>query len=212
MRKLFIMSLFLTHSVVYAATCATDVDAMGGAGCGSSTISAAASDGGMFSSMGYLWDVVSSTAVTAASTASTVAYTAVDMAGAGVVYVSGGRDLELEFNLKAELLKALAEDARYIDVTFDYPLIRAVLEKNSKRVSALLEKNRKQIDATDDNGWTSLHHACNQNSAQMVRLLLMYGADMNARNSSNETPLEIAVKKKCTDVINVLAEVNPLIV
>jgi len=50
-------------------------------------------------------------------------------------------------------------------------------------------------DAKDSSGWTALHHAVENGSEAVVRLLVEQGADTRIRDNCKETALHIAVKK-----------------
>jgi cation transport regulator ChaC len=61
-------------------------------------------------------------------------------------------------------------------------------------VDLLVPKYIADINSADDNGWTSLHNACNKSrprSADIVRLLLENGADRSLRNSDGLRPLDL---------------------
>lgn len=44
----------------------------------------------------------------------------------------------------------------------------------------------------DDNGDTSLHHACRGGHIEAARALVRYGADMRCRNTDNSAPFDLA--------------------
>lgn len=47
-------------------------------------------------------------------------------------------------------------------------------------------------DATNEDGLTALHQCCIDDNEEMLRLLLEYGADVNAQDSERWTPLHAA--------------------
>ncbi len=69
------------------------------------------------------------------------------------------------------------------------------------------------IDAKDNNGWTSLHFASQNNHFKTIDLLLKYKADPNIYDEQGNGPLWIAAmhaKGKCDGVISLLkSHANP---
>jgi ankyrin repeat protein len=91
------------------------------------------------------------------------------------------------------------------------PLYLAVYNNSVDGVKALLEHNPKleikvHSEGFADDSFTPLMAAAWLGHTQIVRLLLEAGADINARTSSNETPLHIAMHKEKT--MKVLLEYN----
>ena len=68
------------------------------------------------------------------------------------------------------------------------PLVTAILANNSDMVKYILESG------ADPNCAQCLHHAAWEGRADICRLLFSYGADLNAMNANNETPLMLAIK------------------
>ncbi|XP_006006694.1 ankyrin repeat and SOCS box protein 5b isoform X2 [Latimeria chalumnae] len=56
---------------------------------------------------------------------------------------------------------------------------------------------------------TPLHAAAQENSTEIVKLLLEYGADINARNSELKRPVEIATPSSLTERLLLFHEANP---
>ena len=52
------------------------------------------------------------------------------------------------------------------------------------------------VDAVDDNGNTPLHLASQDGQSEIVRELLMRGADVTARDRSRRTPLHLVANHK----------------
>ncbi len=52
----------------------------------------------------------------------------------------------------------------------------------------------RSLSIHDENGRTELHYAADGNYSKMVKILLKYGADPNAKNDIGETPLYIAAR------------------
>lgn len=71
-----------------------------------------------------------------------------------------------------------------------------------------LNKDEK-ADAKDERGNTLLHCAAIHNkNPEVIAVLLRAGADVNAQNHLNETPLHMAVSWNCIEVITALLDSN----
>ncbi len=84
-------------------------------------------------------------------------------------------------------------------------LINGVKNKNLPAVEALLNKGE-NVNGANAQGNTALHYAVATNNADMVKLLLKYNADMNAKNNKGWSPLSIAEKKNVGEIYNILEE------
>lgn len=71
------------------------------------------------------------------------------------------------------------------------PLLSAVKANDIKQTKELIKLHAK-VDLSDQNGWTPLHYAAQQGNKLIVRFLLVSGANIEARNSYQETPLIVA--------------------
>lgn len=60
--------------------------------------------------------------------------------------------------------------------------------------------------ATPDNNWTILHAAARNGNVKVVELLIVHGADVNAKDKYDWTPLNLALKYKRSEVVSVLKE------
>ena len=74
----------------------------------------------------------------------------------------------------------------------------------AKRDSSATEPEYEDIDSEDELGWTALLRAADRGEEPMVRLLLDNGADIEARNPSNGTPLSCATENQHIAVVDVL--------
>jgi len=69
------------------------------------------------------------------------------------------------------------------------PLNQAILQNDLDIVECFLESG------VDPNCAQCLHHAAREGTANMCRLLFLKGADLNAMNENNETPLMLAINE-----------------
>ncbi|KAI9340187.1 ankyrin repeat-containing domain protein [Zopfochytrium polystomum] len=82
-------------------------------------------------------------------------------------------------------------------------LLFAVRNGNIGVVQVLLDYGA-WVDSKDDDGRTALHNACDYGRAGIAQVLLMAGADINARTLTNLTPMDYAIVKEHEDVVEVL--------
>ena len=87
------------------------------------------------------------------------------------------------------------------------PLMLACKNKNVSVVNCLLQ-NGANVALTDNNGWTALHFVVDEcdDPSEIVRSLLNYGADVNARRIDNETPLLVASRFCDEETVTLLIE------
>lgn len=64
------------------------------------------------------------------------------------------------------------------------------------------------LDASDDAGWTALHHAAWSGDAVRVRLLVEAGATIDAADRSGRAPLHVAGKVGAAEVVEALLDAN----
>ena len=69
----------------------------------------------------------------------------------------------------------------------------------SDNMNCLLEK-MKEIDPTDKHGQTPLIKACKSGSFQAAKILIAYGANVNAVNHKKDSPLTILASRKVIDI------------
>lgn len=82
-------------------------------------------------------------------------------------------------------------------------LIDGVKQNNKEAVLTLLN-NGENVNAVNEQGNSALHYAVALNNADMTKLLLQFGADMNISNAQGWTPLKIVEKKKVENVAAIL--------
>ncbi|XP_048481169.1 SH3 and multiple ankyrin repeat domains protein 3 isoform X3 [Plutella xylostella] len=71
------------------------------------------------------------------------------------------------------------------------PLYMSVTNKTDPLLCETLLHDHATIGATDLQGWQEVHQACRNGLVQHLDHLLFYGADMNSRNASGNTPLHV---------------------
>jgi uncharacterized protein len=101
---------------------------------------------------------------------------------------------------KRLLAQGVSPDVRGVKQTT--PLMRTVLPS----VAALLVSSGADVNATDENGWSALHHAIYSHASGVLRCLLKSGADPNRCNRYDDTPLHFAADehsvKDVSELIN----------
>ena len=74
----------------------------------------------------------------------------------------------------------------------DISIHKAVSKENVGAIKQHLAAGT-DVNAKDDSlGWTPLHYAATLGNRQITKLLISKGADVNAINDVNQTPLDIA--------------------
>ena len=58
----------------------------------------------------------------------------------------------------------------------------------------------KEIDPTDKHGQTPLIRACKSESFQAAKILIAYGANVNAVNDQKDSPLTILASRRIIDI------------
>ena len=100
-----------------------------------------------------------------------------------------------------DFLLSVGENVNKADVEKMTPLHHAVTGHGHRQVETIklretvkfLLKKGANVDATDDKNWTALHFAANFGRSRTVQLLLLAGADADAKNSDGRTPLGRAI-------------------
>ena len=56
-------------------------------------------------------------------------------------------------------------------------------------------------DKANDNGWTSLHYAAHHGYLEIAKLLMVYGADLNARDNRGQLPIDLTNNEELKQAI-----------
>ncbi len=105
----------------------------------------------------------------------------------------------------------LNNDVEFQDPNGKTPLIYTVLIKDYAKAETILSLranglSKFDVDAKDNKGLTALHYAAGQDTPELTRLLLRYGANVNVQDLNGKTPLMEACRLGHTDVAEVLCE------
>ena len=90
--------------------------------------------------------------------------------------------------------------------------IHYAVEYDRLRILQLLLRSGAEVDSKSNNHhglWTTpLMYACLYNRYEIAKCLILHGASINAESTNTETPLEIAVENKNTQMIELLIGYN----
>lgn len=112
------------------------------------------------------------------------------------------RTMEL-YGVFALLEQGVSINSFHPDLHFT-PLIAAVYNQDIDMIELLVKYPSLNINQPGEKKNTALHYAAQTNSVQIVGLLLRHGADRNLKNTENLTPLDYALGKGDTEIINCL--------
>lgn len=86
------------------------------------------------------------------------------------------------------------------------PLHLAVISNDIQKVESMLQERCEGINLRDTLGFTALHYAAGSGNLELVRLLINYGADINALGPEEESSLHQALSLGHNDVVVLLLE------
>ncbi|WP_168464104.1 ankyrin repeat domain-containing protein [Wolbachia endosymbiont of Ctenocephalides felis wCfeT] len=87
------------------------------------------------------------------------------------------------------------------------PCLRGIISKLEKLGLTIKEALRLKNKLGD----TPLTYAAKHSEVEVVRFLLLQGADVSAMNDDSQSPLDIAIERRQIDVVNAIAEMMPQI-
>jgi cytohesin len=82
----------------------------------------------------------------------------------------------------------------------------ACIVGNAEVVRVLLEEGQDDPNTRDRHGNTPLHIAAVNRRANIARILLAHGADPFIAQPSGWTPLDVALAKRCAELVDILTE------
>ncbi|XP_018017932.1 protein phosphatase 1 regulatory subunit 12B [Hyalella azteca] len=91
-----------------------------------------------------------------------------------------------------EAYKRRRQNSKRVVFVSSVMLLEAAARNDIDEVRELLQSGSVSPNATNEDGLTALHQCCIDDSAEMLTLLLHYGADVNAADSEKWTPLHAA--------------------
>lgn len=98
--------------------------------------------------------------------------------------------------------------------TLHKEILWAATEGKTDLVESILMRDITTKDSVDEDGYTPLHRAAYSNNVDIAKILIQYGADVNARTEYQWTPLHSAVKWSNAEIAALLlqhgADVNAL--
>jgi ankyrin repeat protein len=103
-----------------------------------------------------------------------------------------------------ESLALLLKDKRVSGLTAgnycSIAMYRAIALNACGSLRVLLEDERADVNLRDQNGRTALHHACTRGHEEVVEVLLSHAKnlDVNAKDATGSSALQIALVKPCT--------------
>ena len=86
----------------------------------------------------------------------------------------------------------------------DSPLMLAAKHGHGKIVHVLLSDDECLLDAKNQINFTALHYSCENSHVNIMRTLVKYKADVNARTDSGDTPLTLAARCGHDNVVDAL--------
>ncbi|KAJ6646032.1 SH3 and multiple ankyrin repeat domains protein 3 [Pseudolycoriella hygida] len=88
-------------------------------------------------------------------------------------------------------LLELGASPNYKDARGLTPLYLSVTKKTDSKICESLLHDHGTLGTQDTQGWQEVHQACRHGLVQHLEHLLFYGADMDSRNASGNTPLHV---------------------
>ncbi|WVQ75397.1 hypothetical protein IAR50_005017 [Cryptococcus sp. DSM 104548] len=85
------------------------------------------------------------------------------------------------------------------------PIHDAVSTDDLVEVRKILQNDKGLVNVVDEFGYTPLHIAADRGYPDMTRLLLEHGADRNAKDQDEQTPLMLAEISSRDDIITILS-------
>ena len=109
-----------------------------------------------------------------------------------------------------EKLQKFFKKTTIIDVSSELgitPLHCACIRGSKNAVDLLLDLGA-NINAEDKEGNNCLHYAVNSNNPNLLKKLIIRGADKTKKNLKGETPLDLAIQNNYQKIVNILSAKN----
>ena len=106
-----------------------------------------------------------------------------------------------------EKLQKFFKNITIIDVPSEYgitPLLAACIKGSKNAVDLLLDLGA-NINAVDNEGNNCLHYAVEGNNINLLKKLLVRGADKTIRNKENQLPIDLAIRKNNHEIVDILS-------
>jgi len=111
----------------------------------------------------------------------------------------------------SQINKLLREGADINGIDGEFPLFYGVKNGNYTVCKYLIEKGAdvNQIYTHNNTNITSLHLACYKNNMRVAKLLIQNGANLNAQDNDDNTPLLIATMNNNVELVKTLLDAEP---
>jgi ankyrin repeat protein len=111
-----------------------------------------------------------------------------------------------DFSLFKKILEDEPESVNATDQYGQNTLFICINKKKMKFVKEILKVKNLNINHKDRWGWTALHIACAEGDLPTVKKLIELGADVNAKNDTQTTPIHHSMEKGIDEVTKFLIE------
>ncbi len=74
-------------------------------------------------------------------------------------------------------------------------LFEAIRKSDEQTIRGLIGSKKKLINTQDEHGNSALHIAAKESTPNMIKLLLLLGADPNIKNNNQKKPIEVATER-----------------
>lgn len=91
------------------------------------------------------------------------------------------------------------------------PLHIAAYNGHKEAAEYLLVEQRANVHSQDNNGWTPLHHAAENNQVDLINLLIEFESNIDCRAKNTDTPLHVAVINDKFDAVDTFLRAGALV-
>lgn len=111
-----------------------------------------------------------------------------------------------EFSICFRTLLELGASPNYKDAKGLTAVYLSVTKKTDAKLTKALLHDHAVLGTQDTQGWQEIHQACRNGLVEHLDHLLTYGADMDSRNASGNTPLHVCAVNKQTACAKMLLQ------